>query len=173
MTMEDLGRLKIRRLVFNFVSNQMRMGKVQSQFLLTVAGDGNGMLGYGQGKSIAGELERATEKAKTRVIKSMAPVYRYENRTVYGEVVGKFKSTTVTLRPRAPGFGICANYFVHEVCRCAGITDIGAKVRGSMNGINIVKAVIEALRAQKLPETIAKQRGMHVIDIRERYFNHR
>lgn len=173
MTLEDIGRLQVRNLVYNFVSNQTRGGKIQSVFALTVVGNGNGMLGYGQGKWDVTEAETARDKAMIEAIRSMAPIHRYENRTVYGDIEAKFKSTTVSLRPKAPGFGLRANFYVHEVCRCAGITDLGAKVRGSMNGMNIVKAVVLALRGQKLPETIARQRGMHVVDVRQRYFNGR
>lgn len=173
MTLQDINRLQVRNLVYNFVSNQTRGGKIQNVFALTVVGDGNGMLGFGQGKWDVTEAETARDKAMIQAIQSMAPIHRYENRTVYGDIEAKFKSTTVSLRPKAPGFGIRANYYVHEVCRCAGITDLGAKVRGSMNGMNIVKAVVLALRGQKLPETIARQRGMHVVDVRQRYFNGR
>jgi len=169
MSMDSINRLMRRPLVFKHVSNQIRTGKTRSSYCLTVVGNGNGMVGFGEGKS--DEAEFAETMAMIQAIKRMVPVERYENRTVFGEVEGKFGSSRVYLRSRPPGFGIRANYYVHEICRCAGISDVGAKVRGSMNGMNIVKAVFEALGQQKLPATIAKQRGAHVIDVRERYFH--
>jgi small subunit ribosomal protein S5 len=171
LSMEYIEKLMKRPLVYKFVSNQTRTGKIRSLYCLTVVGNGNGMVGYGEGK--ADEHASATEMATIQAIKRMVPVYRYEDRTVYGDVEGKFEASRVSLRARPPGFGIRAQYYVHEVCRCAGISDVGAKVRGSMNGMNIVKAVFEALRQQKLPDTIAKQRGIHVVDVRERYFHGR
>lgn len=171
MSMESINRLMQRPLVFKHVSNQIRTGKIRSVYCLTVVGNGNGMVGFGEGKS--DEPEFAEAMAMIQAIKRMVPVERYEDRTVFGEVEGKFGSSRVYLRSRPPGFGIRANYYVHEICRCAGISDVGAKVRGSMNGMNIVKAVFEALGQQKLPATIAKQRSAHVIDVRERYFHGR
>jgi ribosomal protein S5 len=168
MTMEYIQQLMQRALVYNYVTNQIRTGKVRSMYCLMVVGNGDGIAGYGEGKSE--EPSVARDMALIQAIKSMVPVDRYENRTVYGETEAKFGSSRVCLRARPPGFGIRANYFVHEICRCAGITDVGAKVRGSMNGMNIVKAVFQALRQQKSPSVIAKQRGVHVIDVRERYF---
>jgi ribosomal protein S5 len=156
-------------LVHEYVQNQTGSGKIRSVFCLVVVGNGKGMVGYGQGKAVV--FKDALRVALTRAKKNMIPVNRYEGRTVYGEIEGKFKASTVFLRSRPPGFGIRANRYVLEICRCAGISDVGAKVRGSMNGMNIVKAVFEAFRQQKLPSTIAKERGAHLIDVRERYFH--
>lgn len=171
ISMEYIQSLMQRPLVRKFVSNQIRTGKTQQMYCLTVVGNGNGMVGFGEGK--AEESGVASTMAVIQAIKKMVPVERYENRTIYGQIEGKFGSSRVYLRSRPPGFGIRANYYVHEICRCAGINDVGAKVLGSMNGMNIVKAVFEALQVQKLPSTIARQRGMHVIDVRERYFHGR
>jgi small subunit ribosomal protein S5 len=171
MKMEDIERLRKRTLIRNFVSNQIRTGKIHSIYMLSVVGNGNGMVGFGEGKSV--DFAVAENMALIQAIKNMMPVDRFENRTVYGDLEGRFGASTVTLRARPPGFGVRANYYVHEVCQCAGITDVSGKVRGSMNGMNVVKAVFEGLRHQRLPSTIAKQRGMHVIDVRERYFHGR
>jgi small subunit ribosomal protein S5 len=171
MSMEEITSLRKRSLVSKMVSNQIRTGKVRSLWVMWVVGNGDGMVGYGEGKSVDGAT--ANNMAMIQAIKSMVPVDRYEGRTVFGNLAAKFGASQVYLRARPPGFGIRANYYVHEVCRCAGISDVGGKVRGSMNGMNVVKAVFEALRNQKSPTTIAKQRGMHVIDVRERYFHGR
>jgi small subunit ribosomal protein S5 len=171
ISMEYIHSLMQRPLIMKFVSNQIRTGKTRSAYCLTVVGNGNGMVGFGEGKSE--ETTAANTMALIQAIRNMVPVMRYENRTVYGDIESKFVASRVYLRARPPGFGIRANYYVHEICRCAGITDVGAKVRGSMNGMNIVKATFQALQQQKLPSTIAKQRGVHVIDVRERYFHGR
>lgn len=171
MSLKYIRSLMVRPLVTKFVANQLDTGKIFSIYVLTVVGNGDGLVGYGEGK--AEEGADANHMALVRAVKAMKPIERYENRTVYGEVDAKFGATNVTLRSRPPGFGIRAHNIVYEVCRCAGINDVSGKVRGSMNGMNIVKATLEALRGQKLPSTIAKQRGVHVIDVRERYFHGR
>ena len=108
-----------------------------------------------------------------RAVKHMIPMEWYENRIVYGTIRGKYGTTIVELRPRPPGFGIRANYFVHEICACAGIKDVSGQVFGSKNGMNIIKAVMEAFKTQKLPSMITKERAKHVIDVREWYFHGR
>lgn len=171
MSLSYIRSLMMRVLIRNYVSNQTPTGKLQRVYVLSVVGDGNGLVGFGEGKSLTEEAQTAQQMSLMRAIKNMVGIERYESRTVYGEVEAKFGATRVELRPRPPGFGIRANYYAHEICRCAGIADISVKVRGSMNPMNVSKAMFEALRLQKLPSTIAKQRGMHVIDVRERYFH--
>jgi small subunit ribosomal protein S5 len=170
---EYIRALKHRPLIQKYVTSQSRNGKIANLFHLSVVGDGKGLLGMGVGIGPDETTDDAAREALQKAVRSMRPVERYENRTVYGDVEAKFAATKVILRSRPPGFGIRANYYVHEVCRCAGITDVSGKVRGSMNGMNIIKATFAALNSQKLPSTIARQRGRHVIDVRERYFHGR
>lgn len=171
MSEQYIRSLIIRPLYSNFVTNQTRNGKIFGLYALSVAGNGNGLVGFGEGKSE--EPSVAFHVANMRAIQHMVPIQRYEDRTVFGDIEGKFGACKVSLRARPPGFGVRANYYVYEVCRCAGISDVSAKVHGSQNGMNIVKAVFEAMRLQKLPSTIARERGRHVIDVRERYFHGR
>jgi ribosomal protein S5 len=160
-------------LVRKMVHNQLRMGKSRSVWVLMVMGDRNGMVGFGEGRAPEGDPSTAGRMAMIKAVQSLRPIIRYENRTIYGDVEGRVAATRVILQARPPGFGVRANYYVHEVCQCAGISDLSAKVRGSMNGMNVVKAVFDALENQKTPEQIARQRGMHVIDVRQRYFHGR
>ena|SRR5271156_4850927 len=166
---EFIQGLKTRRLVRRWVRNQTRMGKIPSYYTLSIAGDENGLIGFGEGKS--SEPDIADRMAEMRAIKDMKPILRFEERTVYGELFGKFGATRIEIRARNPGFGIRANFYVNEICRIAGLTDISAKVRGSLNGMNIAKAVFKVLREQKSPEQIARERGVQVIDVRQRYFH--
>lgn len=88
-------------LVRRFVSNQTRLGKIRSSYILAMAGDGDGRLGMGEAKSVDSEI--AVQKAKLAAIQNMVPVRRYENRTIYGNVEGKVGGTIVQLYTRPPG----------------------------------------------------------------------
>lgn len=100
-TLDEILDLKTKVLVRHRVVNQTRLGKVQSMYVLAIAGNGNGMLGIGEGK--ATEMDEAMHKARFQAVKSMKPIPRYEDRTIYGEVEGKVSATIVKLMSRPPG----------------------------------------------------------------------
>lgn len=91
-------------LVRRFVSNQTRLGKIRSTYILAVAGNGNGLLGMGEAKSVDSEI--SLKKAKLAAIENMVPIRRYENRTIYGNVETKIGGTIVQLFTRPPGMSL-------------------------------------------------------------------
>ncbi|KAF3932306.1 hypothetical protein ABW19_dt0206816 [Dactylella cylindrospora] len=96
-----LETLKVRELVSHRVTNQTRLGKIAKQYVLTVAGDGNGMIGIGEASSTAAEL--STRLSQYQAIKNMKPIVRYEDRTIYGNVEVKLGAVEVSLMSRPPG----------------------------------------------------------------------
>lgn len=97
----QIRKFKVKNLVCHRVVNQTRMGKISSQYFLTVAGNGNGWLGIGEGK--AAEPEDAKRQAHMAAIRNMQPITRYEKRTIYGEVEGKVGAVELKLSARPPG----------------------------------------------------------------------
>jgi small subunit ribosomal protein S5 len=98
---EELKKFRVKRLVQHRVVNQTRMGKIQSIYCLSIAGNGNGLLGIGEGKSA--EPEDSRRQAMLNALRNMKPIHRYEARTIYGEVHGKVGATEVQLMARPPG----------------------------------------------------------------------
>lgn len=101
MSTFDIKQLKVKILVQHRVVNQTRLGKIQSLYVLAIAGNGDGRLGIGEGK--ATEPDEASKQAKMAAIRNMKPIPRYENRTIYGEVEGKVSAAEVKLMARPPG----------------------------------------------------------------------
>ncbi|KAG2232207.1 ribosomal protein S5, C-terminal domain-containing protein [Thamnidium elegans] len=164
----EQSSLMKKALVIKRVVNMNGKGKQPSMYALVVVGNGNGLAGYGEGKDE--EASRAVRKATNRAIKNMRYFDRYDNRTLAMDLTHKFHATTLELRSRPPGFGIRTNHYVHEICRCIGLQDISAKVRGSTTPMNVIKATFEALSNQKQPEDIAKMRGKKLADVQHVYY---
>lgn len=101
MTKDEIKRVRVKNLVMHRVVNQTRMGRVQSLYFLTIAGNQNGMVGIGEGK--AAEDEDGRRQAMMNAIRNMRPIPRYEERTIYGEVEGKVGASVVQLSSRGPG----------------------------------------------------------------------
>jgi small subunit ribosomal protein S5 len=63
----------------------------------------------------------------------------------------------------------CQQY-IWEMCKCAGIYDLAARVTRARNPMNTVKAAYEAMLKQKDPEDIARARGKKLVDVRKVYY---
>ncbi|KAL8823616.1 MAG: hypothetical protein Q9170_008339 [Blastenia crenularia] len=181
----EIRRFRVKQLVSHRVVNQTRLGKIQSVYNLAVAGNGKGLIGIGEGKSA--EDEAARIQAKNAAIRNMQPIPMYEGRTIFGDVKGKVSATEVELMTRPPGkdvffqlktqglmvtlgFGVRCQSLIFEICRCAGIQDLAARVTRSRNHMNTVKATIQALLSQRLPEEVARARGRKLVDVRKVYY---
>lgn len=68
------------------------------------------------------------------------------------------------------GFGLRCQQYIWEICKCAGIHDLAAKVHRARNPMNTVKATVQALLSQKDPEDIARGRGKKLVDVRKVYY---
>lgn len=101
LTLDEILDFKVKILVKHNVTNQTRLGKVQSLYVLAIAGNGNGRLGIGQAKGQ--EAEGTANLAKLAAIRNMQPIPRYEERTIFGEVEGKVSAAEVKLFARPPG----------------------------------------------------------------------
>lgn len=99
--LEQIKRLRVKFLVRHHVSNQTRLGKVHSLYVLAVVGNGRGMVGIGEATSA--EATDAKRMAHLAAIKNLSPVQRYEERTIFGDIKGKVSGTEVKLMTRPPG----------------------------------------------------------------------
>lgn len=184
----EIRALKTKALVSHAVVNQTRLGKVRRQYCLSIAGNGNGLLGIGEAKSE--ESGDAVLQSKYRAIRNMQPIPRYESRTIYGDVTGKVGAVELILMNRPPGmfsstlcakdamlidlgFGLRCQHLIFEMCRAGGIQDLAARVERSRNPMNTVKAAYEALMSQRNPEDVARARGKKLVDVRKVYYSGR
>ncbi|KAL2006204.1 hypothetical protein VTN00DRAFT_9858 [Thermoascus crustaceus] len=167
-TPDMIRSLRLKTLVSHAVVNQTRLGKVRRQYCLSIAGNGNGLLGIGEAKSE--EAGDAAMQSKYRAIRNMQPIQRYENRTIFGDVEGKVGAVELKLMNRPPGFGLRCQHHIFEICRAAGIHDLAARVTRSRNPMNTVKATYEALMSQRNPEDVARARGKKLVDVRKVYY---
>jgi small subunit ribosomal protein S5 len=98
---QKLRSIRVKTLVVHGVTNQTRMGKIRSLYYLTIAGNQDGLLGVGEGKSV--EPEEGRKQSVMSAIRNMRPVPRYENRTTFGDLEQKVGATRVQLFSRPPG----------------------------------------------------------------------
>ncbi|GIW31161.1 MAG: 30S ribosomal protein S5 [Meiothermus sp.] len=110
---------------------------------LVAVGDRQGRVGLGLGK--AKEVPMAVQKANNYAKRDMIEV-PLQNGTIPHEISVTWGSSTILLRPAAPGTGVIAGQVPRAILELAGITDILTKELGSRNPVNIAYATMEALR---------------------------
>ena len=80
--------------------------------------------------------------------------------TIPHEVISRYRSSEVMLKPASEGTGIVAGGSVRAVLELAGIKDITTKARKSTNPVNAAKATFQALSQLRDPKLVKQQRMM-------------
>ncbi|WP_420614384.1 30S ribosomal protein S5 [Candidatus Spongiisocius sp.] len=145
-----------RVIEINRVSKVSKGGRRFSFTALVALGDGAGRVGIGYGK--AKEVPTAIQKAIESARKSMFTV-PMAGTTLIHRVIGQQGASKVLLKPAAPGTGVIAGGAVRQILEAAGIRDVLTKSLGAPTHLNVAKATIDGLKAQRRPEEVAKARG--------------
>ena len=143
-------------------SKTVKGGRRMSFAALTVVGDKAGRVGYGFGKAndVSEAIKKSIDKAKKNLI--TVPM---KNGTIPHDVIGKYKSSSVLLKPACSGTGIIAGGAVRAILDAAGATDVLSKSLGSSTAENVVRATFNAIERMMNAGSIAKNRGKTLKDL--------
>jgi len=152
-----------RLITINRVAKVVKGGRRFGFAAIMVVGDNKGKVGYGTGKAkeVPEAVRKATENAKTKMIR----VYLKDNRTLYHDIVGKFGAGKVILRTADPGTGIIAGGPLRALFESLGIKDIVAKSTGSSNPHNMIKAALDAFKKSESPKSAASKRSKKISEV--------
>lgn len=146
------------------VAKVVKGGRVFGFSALTVVGDGNGRVGFGQGK--AREVPVAIQKAMDEARKNMHTV-TLKGDTLQHPLTARHGAAKVFMQPASEGTGVIAGGAMRAVFDAVGVHNVLAKSLGSTNPLNVVRATVRGLTEMNHPESVAAKRGKSVEEITE------
>ena len=152
-----------RLVTINRVAKVVKGGRRFGFAAIMIVGDNKGRVGYGTGKAkeVPEAVRKATEDAKTKMVR----VHLKDNRTLHHDIVGRFGAGKVILRSASPGTGIIAGGPMRALFESLGIKDVVAKSTGTSNPHNMLKATFDAFKKSESPKSIASKRSIKVSEV--------
>ena len=155
----DAGQyqLKDQVVAINRVTKVVKGGKNMSFAALVVVGDPSaGIVGYGSGKAkeVPQAIRKGIESAKKNLIK-----VNLTQTTVPHQVLGRYGSGMVLLKPAPEGTGVIAGGAVRAVMTSVGVQNVLTKSLGTANAHNVIKATFNALGKLRDKQSVATLRG--------------
>src|SRR3954470_18294870 len=144
--------LREKMVAVNRVTKVVKGGRILGFAALSVVGDGDGGVGMGKGK--AREVPVAVQKSLEEARRKMFRV-RLKNGTLQHAVVGRHGASKVIMQPASEGTGIIAGGPMRAVFEVMGVTNVLAKIVGSSNPYNVVRATLDGLKRMNTPSEIA------------------
>jgi len=141
----------------NRVTKVVKGGKNMSFAALVVVGDATaGVVGHGAGKAkeVPQAIRKAIESAKKNLVK-----VNLTSTTIPHQVLGRYGSGHVLLKPAPEGTGVIAGKTVRAVMTSAGIQNVLTKSLGTANPHNVIKATFDALTQLRNRSEVAALRG--------------
>ena len=146
----------------NRVAKVVKGGRQFGFTALTVVGDGKGQIGFGYGK--AKEVPLAIQKAMDRARKNMKKVDLIGG-TLQHATNGVHGAANVYMQPASEGTGIIAGGAMRAVFEAVGVRNVLAKINGTRNPVNVVRATINGLTGMASPAYVAAKRGKTVEEV--------
>ena len=154
--------LREKMIAINRVTKVVKGGRVMGFAALVVVGDGDGRVGMGKGKAreVPVSVQKAMDEARNKLVK-----INLKNGTLHHAVIGRHGSSRVYMQPASDGTGIIAGGPMRAIFEVMGVTNVLAKIIGSTNPYNVVRATLNGLQAMNTPSVIAAKRGKSVEEI--------
>jgi small subunit ribosomal protein S5 len=115
------------------------------------------VVGLGKANTVPAAIGKGQDRAKANMF--TVPM---RNTTIPHEVLGRFESSSVMLKPASEGTGVIAGGAVRAVMELAGVRDVLTKALGSTTAVNLVQATVDGLKQLRSKADVEKTRGVKI-----------
>ena len=163
---DDKPEFKEATIAVRRVNKVVKGGRILSFSVYVIVGNEDGKVGFGKGKArdVPEAIKKATEAAKRNLV-----TVKLINGTIYHPVYGKHGATKVYMQPASAGTGRIAGSHMRSILELVGIKNVLAKIIGSNNHNNVVRATMDALTKIRSPEEISSRRGKSLDSIKSQH----
>jgi small subunit ribosomal protein S5 len=117
-------------------------------------------MGKGKAREVPVSVQKAMDEARRKLVR-----INLKNGTLHHAVIGRHGSARVYMQPASDGTGIIAGGPMRAVFEVMGVTNVLAKIIGSTNPYNVVRATLNGLQAMNSPADVAAKRGKSVEEV--------
>jgi len=146
------------------VSNMTAGGRKKTQRAMVVAGNYNGVAGFGVGR---GQTPiSAIREARNRAVRYLYFIERCDNHTIYHDLETTYHKTKINFYRKPPGYGLRCHRAIKEIAMLLGIKDMRCKVQGPTTPLSLVRATFQGLLSQETHQQLADRTGLNVVEFR-------
>uniref|UniRef100_A0A3Q2E809 Small ribosomal subunit protein uS5m n=1 Tax=Cyprinodon variegatus TaxID=28743 RepID=A0A3Q2E809_CYPVA len=161
-TYEDFDSRVIEvKSVFNMTAKE---GRKRSISCLVAVGNGNGFFEIIVTNFFPFLSRIFNLQAKNRAKRHLYHIERYNDHTIYHDIDSRFKRTTLRMKKQNEGYGLHCHRAVITLCKLIGIKDMYCKVDGSVNLLNITRALFTGLANQETHQALSDKKQLHVVE---------
>ncbi|XP_076637664.1 mitochondrial ribosomal protein S5 [Colletes latitarsis] len=142
-------------------------GRSKRCIAFVVTGNGKGLAGFSS--TTASEPKTALSSARNKAGQRLMYIERYNDHTVLHNFFTQFGRTKIFVRQMPQGYGLVCHRIIKTCCEAIGIKDLYAKVEGSKNAQNIIKAFFIGLIRQKTYQQMADEKKLHLIEMKKEH----
>jgi small subunit ribosomal protein S5 len=117
-------------------------------------------MGKGKAREVPVAMQKSLDEARRKLVR-----IKLKRGTLHHALVGRHGACTVIMQPASDGTGIIAGGPMRAVFEVMGVTNVLAKIVGSTNPYNVVRATLNGLQSMNTPAEVAAKRGKSVADI--------
>ncbi|XP_053986511.1 28S ribosomal protein S5, mitochondrial [Hylaeus volcanicus] len=142
-------------------------GRKKRVIVYAVTGNGKGLAGFAT--ALRGDNKGALTLARNKAGQRLMYFERYDDHTILHDFYAEFGRTKIFAKQKPKGYGLKCHRVIAACCEAIGIKNLHAKIEGSLNIPNVIKAFFIGMLNQKSYQEMADEKKLHVVQFKKEH----